>query len=214
MLVVRGASETHDMGPADGRVLGDRIRGRDAVRNVGFFCPEAWGAGVQCRRNAPLAHRGRLVAVDLDRRQGLEELLIGQQEHGAAEALGEVKGRPGQAVALVDGAGRKRDDRIAARVAPAGELHVALCRRSRAARRRAHPLHVHNDERNFTHDRQADSLAVERDAGTRGRGKGARPVIAAATHMLIGSNFIFALDGDPADLGQLTNHVEQDRGSG
>jgi len=76
-------------------------------------------------------------------------------------------------------------------------------------------LHVHDDDRHFSHDRQADVFAIQRDTRPAGGGEGARAGHGRAQAEAQRGDLVFGLDGDAAHLGQFADHMQQDgRGGG
>ncbi len=195
-LVVGGGGEAEQVWPAKG-AHGRVLIWRGIV--AGHKCTIGWGG-------LPLADGQGDQVIDLDRVHGGRDLLVGEHEHRAAKALGQVKGTEGERIAVGHRGRAEGDDRIAAGCAPADKLYIPLGGRRRPAGGRAQPLHVDDDQRHLAHDGQADVLRVEADARPAGGGKGPPPGHRRADAKAQRGDLVLPLDGHAAHARQVAHH--------
>ena len=120
VLVVRRTGEPYDVGAADGRVVGDGIRGQDTIGDIGFFTPKAGCSGGSASatarfRTGGAAKRSTSAVVSAWKSSLSVRMKTGHRKRSARSKATRV-----QAVAFINGAGGKRYNRIAARRCPSG----------------------------------------------------------------------------------------------
>ena len=100
--------------------------------------------------------------------RGLAEAdgLVGQDDDGDLEPLGDVEGPQGLVEAVLDRRRRQDDPGGIAGQPVDGELQVGLLRLGRQAGRRAAALDIDDDDGQLGHGRQVELFAHELEAGT------------------------------------------------
>ena len=110
--------------------------------------------------------------------------------------------------------GRRRDDRDRALAVAAveGQQQVGLLDLGRHAGRRAGALDVDDHERQLGHDREADRLLLERDAGTGRAGQRERAAVGRADRRADGRDLVLGLEGPDPEVLVARQLVEDVRG--
>ena len=171
-------------------------------------------AGVRLLGERRVDHRQRVDVGDLPRLGAVGEHPVGEQHHRGPVGHRDPGRLEGRVEAVAGGLGRHDRDRRLAVAAEHRLQQVGLLGLGRQAGRGAAALDVDHDQRQLGHHREADRLALERDAGAGGGGHAEAAGEGGADRRADAGDLVLGLERGHAERLVLAQLVEDVRGRG